>query len=158
MGDVLKQSSAASSGAGSATWGMYAEYYAALGFHASAREALLKQVRNTRKITSPVLLSSAGEASVLTNASQPWASGPSRHLRQFNWPLLVSSQARHEMVFWPEHSISFLPAQHSMSLLHVCTGERLAEQWMAERCTAIPGIRHSSSKVRRCADGRGFAQ
>ena len=45
MGDVLKQSSAASSGAGTATWGMYAEYYAALGFHASAREALFKQVR-----------------------------------------------------------------------------------------------------------------
>ncbi len=45
MGNVLKQSSAASSGAGSATWGQYADYYAALGFHASAREALLKQVR-----------------------------------------------------------------------------------------------------------------
>ena len=46
MGNVLKQSSAASSGAGSATWGLYADYYAALGFHASAREALLKQVRS----------------------------------------------------------------------------------------------------------------
>ncbi|CAL5228170.1 g11251 [Coccomyxa viridis] len=45
VGNVLKQSSAASSGAGSATWGQYADYYAALGFHASAREALLKQVR-----------------------------------------------------------------------------------------------------------------
>ena len=45
MGDVLKQSATASSGAGSATWGLCAEYYAALGFHASAREALLKQVR-----------------------------------------------------------------------------------------------------------------
>ena len=43
VGNVLKQSSAASSGAGSAVWGLYADYYAALGFHASAREALLKQ-------------------------------------------------------------------------------------------------------------------
>ena len=41
---MLKQSSAASSGAGGAVWGLYADYYEALGFSASAREALLKQV------------------------------------------------------------------------------------------------------------------
>ena len=45
MGDVLKQAaSVASSGAGSAVWGLFADYYAALGFRTSAREALLKQV------------------------------------------------------------------------------------------------------------------
>ena len=54
MGNVLKQSSAASSGAGSATWGQYADYYAALGFHASAREALLKQVRLLFGVLSPL--------------------------------------------------------------------------------------------------------
>ena len=43
VGEVLKQAaSVASSGAG--VWGMFAAYYAALGFHTSAREALFKQV------------------------------------------------------------------------------------------------------------------
>ena len=71
VGDVLKQSSAASPGAGSATWGMTADYYAALGFHASAREALLKQVRpGARRTTSPVLLSSVGKNIVLVDTGQ----------------------------------------------------------------------------------------
>lgn len=43
VGDVLKQAAAAAGG-GSAVWALFAEYYAALGFHTSAREALLKQV------------------------------------------------------------------------------------------------------------------
>ena len=51
VGNVLKQSSAASSGAGSAVWGLYADYYEALGFSASAREALLKHVRHMPFIT-----------------------------------------------------------------------------------------------------------
>ena len=41
MGDVLKQAAAA--GGSSSMWGLFADYYTALGFHTSAREALLKQ-------------------------------------------------------------------------------------------------------------------
>lgn len=50
MGNVLKQSSAAASSGASATWHAYADYYEALGFHASTREALLKHVRATSAI------------------------------------------------------------------------------------------------------------
>ena len=50
MGDVLKQSSAAASSGASASWHAYANYYDALGFHASTREALLKHVSATSAI------------------------------------------------------------------------------------------------------------
>lgn len=44
VGEGLKQASAASSGAGGLVWDLYADYYHATGFQASAREAALKQV------------------------------------------------------------------------------------------------------------------
>ena len=50
VGDVLKQSSAAATSGASATWHAYADYYEALGFHASTREALLKHVSATSAI------------------------------------------------------------------------------------------------------------
>ena len=46
VGEALKQASAAASGAGGLIWDLYADYYAATGFPASAREAALKQVRS----------------------------------------------------------------------------------------------------------------
>ncbi|BDA46600.1 Tetratricopeptide repeat protein 27 [Coccomyxa sp. Obi] len=45
VGDALKQASAAASGAGALVWDLFADYYHATGFPASAREAALKQVR-----------------------------------------------------------------------------------------------------------------
>ena len=46
VGEALKQASAAASGAGGLIWDLYADYYTATGFPASAREAALKQVRS----------------------------------------------------------------------------------------------------------------
>lgn len=56
VGDVLKQSSAAASSGASTTWHAYADYYEALGFHASTREALLKHVSATSVIRSYIHL------------------------------------------------------------------------------------------------------
>lgn len=56
VGDVLKQSAAASLGAGAATWDLYADYFDALGFRASSREALLKHVRAPLAATAWLLL------------------------------------------------------------------------------------------------------
>ena len=52
VGDVLKQAAASGSGS-SSMWALFADYYAALGFHTSAREALLKQVRHAYTVTDP---------------------------------------------------------------------------------------------------------
>ena len=49
MGEVLKQAAGAASSGAETIWGLHAEYHAALGFHASAREALLKQARCGRE-------------------------------------------------------------------------------------------------------------
>ena len=87
MGDVLKQSSAASSGAGSAVWGLYADYYAALGFHASAREALLKQARlrlGNRKLLCWILVPErlvAGQYCPLQSSTE-WRRGPCFRLKK----------------------------------------------------------------------------
>lgn len=48
VAEALKQASAAASGAGAVVWGLCADYYAATGFRASAREAALKQVCTLR--------------------------------------------------------------------------------------------------------------
>lgn len=45
VGDLLKQAVLAPSGSTKGLWQLYADFYAATGFHASAREALLKHVR-----------------------------------------------------------------------------------------------------------------
>ena len=52
VGDALKQASAAASGAGALVWDLFADYYHATGFPASAREAALKQVRRPWQLTS----------------------------------------------------------------------------------------------------------